>query len=134
MGDSGYRLKSHLLTPFKDRGQLTNRQNHYNVQLAKNRYIIEHCFSVLVLKQKFRTLYHIKLRKIQYNEHLIRAACVLHNIALADEVDVNFNPVDIVGDVLPEYIANIDEDDGDDEQMEMDIDARRIKDIVVNSF
>ncbi|KAJ8953818.1 hypothetical protein NQ318_006666 [Aromia moschata] len=34
LGDSAYPLKA-LLVPFKDRGQLTERQINYNIQLAK---------------------------------------------------------------------------------------------------
>lgn len=47
LGDSGYPLQLNLLTPFKDRGQLTERQIYYNVQLAKNRYVIKHCFGIV---------------------------------------------------------------------------------------
>lgn len=79
LGDSGYPLQTNLLTPYKDRGNLTRRQQNYNLKLAKNRYVIEHCFGIL--KQKFRQLYHIKLRNIPFIVHFIRAACVLHNIA-----------------------------------------------------
>lgn len=42
LGDSGYPLNENLLTPFKDQEQLTARQLNYNVQLSKNRYVIEH--------------------------------------------------------------------------------------------
>ncbi|KAJ8933229.1 hypothetical protein NQ314_014150 [Rhamnusium bicolor] len=34
LGDSGYPLKTKLLTPFKDRGQLTRRQLNYNIKAA----------------------------------------------------------------------------------------------------
>ncbi|KAK5642888.1 hypothetical protein RI129_003154 [Pyrocoelia pectoralis] len=82
LGDSGYPCLPNLLTPFKDRGDLTRRQSNFNLKLSKNRYVIEHCFGLL--KQKFRQLYHVKLRSIVDIVHLIRACCVLHNLALDD--------------------------------------------------
>lgn len=96
LGDSAYPLKSNLLVPFKDRGQLTPRQLNFNLQLSKNRYVIEHTFGIL--KQKFRQLYHIKLRNMQYIVHFIRAACVLHNVCIDDEVD--FENIDQEENVL----------------------------------
>lgn len=125
LGDSGYPLCANLLTPFKDRGQLTEEQTRYNVRLARNRYVIEHCFGVL--KQKFRQMYHIKLRKMEYIVHLIRAACVLHNIALADEFleEIEVLPVD-----MPHVI-----DDPDDEMdLDGDRDAQRARNFVVNNL
>lgn len=83
LGDSGYPCLRHLLTPYRDRGNLTARQQNYNLKLSKNRYVIEHCFGLL--KQKFRQLYHLKLRGIPHIVHFIRACCVLHNLALEDD-------------------------------------------------
>lgn len=57
LGDSGYPLLPSLLTPYKDRGNLSRRQQNFNLKLSKNRYVIEHCFGLL--KQKFRQMYHI---------------------------------------------------------------------------
>nr|CAH7763113.1 unnamed protein product [Callosobruchus chinensis] len=37
LGDSGYILLLNLLTPYKDRGNLTRQQQNYNLQLSKNR-------------------------------------------------------------------------------------------------
>ena len=87
LGDSGYPLQENLLTPYKNRGNLTRRQTNYNIKLSKSRYVIEHCFGVL--KQKFRQLFHVKLRSVQLIVHFIRAACVLHNIALDDTFVIN---------------------------------------------
>lgn len=87
LGDSGYPLQQNLLTPYKDRGNLSRRQENYNIQLAKNRYVIEHCFGIL--KQKFRQLYHLKLRSIRFIVHFIRASCVLHNVAINDDFAVD---------------------------------------------
>lgn len=118
-----------MLTPFKDRGNLTRRQLNYNVKLAKNRYIIEHCFGVL--KQKFRQLFHVKLRHILYIVHLIRAACVLHNISLEDNIDIEPNNVEYNEEDMHNLEINND-DDGDDE--DEDIDARVVRQTIANSL
>ncbi|KAJ8929185.1 hypothetical protein NQ314_018134 [Rhamnusium bicolor] len=83
IGDIGYPCLTNLLTPFKDRGQLTRHQRNYNYKLSQNRYLVEHCFGYF--KQKFRQLYHIKLRKIPNVVHFIRACAVLHNLSIEDE-------------------------------------------------
>lgn len=80
LGDSGYPCMRHLLTPYKDRGNLTEIERRYDLKLASNRYIIEHCFGML--KQKLRQLYHVKLRKIYDITHFLRACCVLRNLGL----------------------------------------------------
>ncbi|KAJ8926138.1 hypothetical protein NQ314_021520 [Rhamnusium bicolor] len=106
----GTALLPNLLTPFKDRGQLTRAQSNYNVKLSKNRYLIEHCIGLL--KQKFRQLFHVKLRNITSIAHLIRACCVLHNMALMDDFhyEENENQIERVFPVL-----NMDENDPDEE-------------------
>lgn len=87
LGDSGYPCLPHLLTPYKDRGNLTRRQQNFNNKLSHNRYVIEHCFGLL--KQKFRQLYHLKLRSVTDMVHFIRACCVLHNLASVDHFEIN---------------------------------------------
>lgn len=128
LGDSAYPLKTNLLVPFKDRGQLTQRQVNYNILLAKNRYLIEHSFGIL--KQKFRQLYHVKLRRIEYIVHLIRAACVLHNVCINDEFIVDEN---VVQDMLPPE-NNMNDDDDEEADDEADVDARRMRDQIVNTL
>lgn len=83
LGDSAYPCLRNLITPFKDNGRLSRRQINFNKTLSSCRYVIEHCFGLL--KQKFRQLYHCKLRKIEHIAHFIRAYCVLHNLAIDDE-------------------------------------------------
>lgn len=82
LGDSAYPLMYNLMTPFPDRGMLTRNQINYNFQHSSNRICIEHCNGLL--KQKWRQLYHLKLRDIRTIVHFIRACCVLHNLALND--------------------------------------------------
>nr|CAI5857515.1 unnamed protein product [Callosobruchus analis] len=94
LGECGYPCLRHLLTPFKDMGNLTNVQQNYNWRLAKTRYVVEHTFGIL--KQKFRQLYHLKLRGDHSIANFIRACCVLHNLALGDdfpEVEMEPSPV-----------------------------------------
>lgn len=127
LGDSGYPLKRQLLTPFKDRGNLTPRQINYNVKLCKNRYLVEHCFGIL--KQKFRQMYHVKLRDIFYIVNFIRAACVLHNIALND--NFIFNEINVLDmELLPQQGIDLADDD-DDVEVD-DRDAKQVRDNVVN--
>ncbi|GLV38138.1 uncharacterized protein CBL_10105 [Carabus blaptoides fortunei] len=118
LGDSGYPLQKKLLTPFRDRGQLNRQQINYNTKLSKDRYVIEHCFGVM--KQKFRQLYHLKLRNIEMIVHFIRAMCVLHNIALKDDFAPNEDIV--ANDNVPHVHHDIDNDDGENYD---DRDSRR---------
>ncbi|VEN62190.1 unnamed protein product [Callosobruchus maculatus] len=112
--DSGYPLQKYVLTPYRDRGNLNRYQNNFNVKLSQNRYVIEHCFGIL--KQKFRQLYHVKLRDIPLIVHFIRAACVLHNIALDDEFVVDIDPSSIPNNpALPATADNDDYDNDDDD-------------------
>ncbi|XP_050505707.1 putative nuclease HARBI1 [Diabrotica virgifera virgifera] len=124
LGDSGYPLQANLLTPYKDRGNLTRRQRNYNLKLAKNRYVVEHCFGIL--KQKFRQMYHVKLRNIRLICNMIRAACVLHNIAIDDNIfniePLNQNP--------PEQLHEINDDDDNVD----DVGVRAIRDRVANTL
>lgn len=123
LADSGYPLKANILTPYKDRGNLTERQLNYNVKLNSNRYVIEHCFGML--KQKFRQLYHVKLRSIPYIVHLIRAACVLHNVSIEDEFAPNLNDINLEENIIQHEVDDEDEEDAD---------ARRIRDIIANTL
>lgn len=78
------------MTPYKDNGHLTAAQTHFNRRLSKERIDIEHSFGIL--KQRFRQLYHTKIRGMKFICHFIRASIVLHN--LADEDDFDFQYAD----------------------------------------
>ncbi|XP_023311448.1 putative nuclease HARBI1 [Anoplophora glabripennis] len=124
LADSGYPLTTHVLTPFRDRGQLNDRQLNYNIKLCRNRYVIEHCCGML--KQKFRQLYHIKIRDIRFIVHMIRASCVLHNIALDDGIDWQED----IPALVPVYQVNEDEV-GDNINDEDDRNAQDIRRMIV---
>lgn len=68
---------------------------------------IEHAFGIL--KQRFRMLYHIKLKKIENICHFIRPCCVLHNLAIKNEVCI---PDDVY---VPQPMVEEGINDGDDD-------------------
>lgn len=117
LGDSGYPCLPNLLVPFKDRGNLTRRQRNYNSKLSRNRYIIEHTFGIL--KQKFRQLYHVKLRKIPDICHLIRACCVLYNLSRADNFPDNIHEENGNNLQIPEQVEDEVEEREDRNGLEM---------------
>ncbi|KAJ8911490.1 hypothetical protein NQ315_010862 [Exocentrus adspersus] len=108
LGDSAYSCSRNLVTPFKDEGNLSQRQRRFNQRLSSCLCIIEHCFGLL--KQKFRQLYHIKLKSIPDIVHFVRACCVLHNMAIEDEFDV-----DLVEDGNDDAAIRVDLEMNDDE-------------------
>lgn len=128
LGDSGYPLKNQLLTPYRDRGNLSPTQINYNLKHARNRYVIEHCFGLL--KQKFRQLYHIKLRNIRQIVHFIRAACVIHNIALEDNVDIH-EEIILPNVALPQPQAD-DHEGNQDEDDEADLGTQAYRNRIAN--
>lgn len=86
LGDSAYPCLRELLVPYRDNGHLTRAQRTFNQRLSSCRVVIENTFGCL--KQRFRQLYHFKLRDIIRMVRVIHACCVLHNIA--NEGDLEF--------------------------------------------
>lgn len=85
LGDSAYPCLKQLIVPYRDNGHLTRAQRNFNQKLSSCRVIIENAFGCL--KQRFRQLYHFKLRDIIRMVRVIHACCVLHNMANAGEIE-----------------------------------------------
>lgn len=79
VGDSGFKLETALLVPYKDIGNLTEKQRMYNKKLSKSRVVIENAFGFL--KGRFRCLKHLEV-DIENVTSIIVACCVIHNVAL----------------------------------------------------
>ncbi|OWY97173.1 hypothetical protein PHMEG_00032363, partial [Phytophthora megakarya] len=91
LGDSAYQPSSVLIPAYKKTagGQLSDKENTFNTQLAKIRIRVEHCIGVL--KGRFPLLKRLRARLRNENElkaafSLIRAATILHNMAIIDPV------------------------------------------------
>lgn len=108
LADSAYPCLRHVMTPYRDTGRLSPTEKHYNKSLSHCRILIEHTFGVL--KQKFRQLYHLKLRSIPNICHFIRACCVLYNLSLENDEQLADSGEESVIENINE-VAN-DEEDG----------------------
>ncbi|XP_031329492.1 putative nuclease HARBI1 isoform X2 [Photinus pyralis] len=96
LGDSAYPCLDFCLTPYKDNGHLNRMQTRYNKVHSSLRIKVEHANGIL--KQRFRQLYHVKLRKIERVVALVKSCCVLHNLCqIQDKLlfDCEHNPLDI---------------------------------------
>lgn len=85
IGDSAFQLLTTVLVPYKDTGNLTVTHMTYNRKLSQSRRVIENAFGLL--KGRFRRLKHLecKLSRVPKN---ILACCVLHNLTVCDESEV----------------------------------------------
>lgn len=108
LGDSAYPIRTFLLTPYKDYGNLNDSQISFNLRLSKTRVKIENAFGLL--KQRFRQLMRTDFWQVLTTSHFIIAVCVLHNICITnedywEEIDIqeHHNPNNIAaGDDLRE--------------------------------
>lgn len=81
LGDSAYQNYSWLVTPFKDRGNLTELQHRFNFIHSSTRMVVENAFGLL--KGRFRRLLHFTEHKdLERINKIIISACVLHNLCI----------------------------------------------------
>lgn len=88
IGDKAYPCLPQLLVPYKDNGNLTEAQKHFNFKLSAARSTTERSFALL--KGRFRCLKYLDVQRIDWVPIYIMACCVLHNICLDnhDLVDI----------------------------------------------
>lgn len=110
LGDSGYALRSWLLTPVENAAPNTPAFR-YNMGHRRTRCTIERCNGVL--KTRFRCL--LKHRVLHYHPHkaglIINACVVLHNLCIINNVpEVELDPEEEFDFGIYENIANVHED------------------------
>lgn len=102
LGDSAYPLKKWLLTPFKNYGNLSIAQRHYNYRFSATRVKIENSFGLL--KSRWRQLIHTDFASVERTSNFILACCVLHNLCLLNNdlwiEDQQENEIDNAGEVV----------------------------------
>lgn len=88
LGDAAYEIHEHLLTPFRDNGHLTERQQNYNYCHSATRMAIERCIGVL--KGRMRSLLHcLPMKRMDLMAEYIVACCVIHNICISQDDEVH---------------------------------------------
>ena len=92
VGDPAYPLMERLLVPFKDTGRLGAREHKYNRCLSAARCTIERAFALL--KGRFRRLKGLDMTRIDVVPKVIVACCVLHNICLQQQDDIEADDTD----------------------------------------
>lgn len=84
LGDGAYPLRRWLLTPHRDTGHLLPEEKRYNTRFSGKRQVIERAFGML--KGRFPRLKFCNIQQIKYAVNIVSAACVLHNMSLADDL------------------------------------------------
>ncbi|XP_043473414.1 putative nuclease HARBI1 [Leptopilina heterotoma] len=98
VGDSAYGLSETLMTPFRDNGHLTRTEKNYNIAHSRTRVVIERSFALL--KGRFRRLKYLYLQNVIYGPLIIVACCVLHNICLDFDDEMNAEILEEVDDLV----------------------------------
>lgn len=86
------------MTPFRDNGHLTARQQRFNSKVSSVRSVVEHS---RLLKGRWRKLMYLEHMDMELLVNLIMCACVLHNFCLLnDDFDDGY------------FLDDADDDDG----------------------
>lgn len=118
IGDKAYGLKFYLMTPYKNRGNLTPIEVNYNFIHSRHRMVIERAFALL--KGRFRRLKHLYLQNVEYGALIILACCVLHNICVNLNDEMNQEILDEVG------VLQIEDNDDDNDDVNIPVNRRNV--------
>ncbi|XP_052864342.1 uncharacterized protein LOC128270952 [Anopheles cruzii] len=81
VGDEGFALAPYLMRPYPRSAIATDdRKKHFNISLSRSRRVVENAFGLLAMK--WRVFGRAINCKITTAEHIIKAACCLHNFII----------------------------------------------------
>ena len=82
LGDEAYPLSSYLMRPFP-RQDLNDEKRIFNYRLSRARRCVECAFGIL--RSKWRVFGTELETNVENSEKIVKAACLLHNIIIAEE-------------------------------------------------
>lgn len=95
MGNAAYTIHEHLMTPFQENGNLTDRQKNYNLCHSSAEITIKRTF--VLFKGRFQSLLTtLDMERIDLIPEFIIACCVLHNICLLQNDEFSIVEPDIL--------------------------------------
>jgi hypothetical protein len=83
IGDKAYPCVKFCIPPYIERWDVTATEINFNKKHAQTRQVIERSFALLF--GRFRRLQYLNMNRTDLIPHTIIAACVLHNLCLADD-------------------------------------------------
>ena len=86
IGDTAYPLRPWLVTGFRYNGHLNDHQKRLNYVLSSRRQTVERCIGHL--KGRFRKLREIHLYDLETVCKVIFAGCILHNLCVLEDDNV----------------------------------------------
>lgn len=98
LGGVAFGISIYLLTPFRNTGNLSDTQMRHSKRLLEGR-VVENSFAFL--KDRFRRLKFIDT-DVQRLPNIIKACCVIYNVALQYSDDVQFLESKIPLNLLPD--------------------------------
>lgn len=102
IGDAAYPLSINLITPYKNYGNLSAREETFNTAFCRARVKIENTFGIL--KARFRQLMRLEMWSVLKMSKFIIACCVLHNLCIYKKDDLEFVEYEQLYNEADEYI------------------------------
>ncbi|XP_012058854.1 PREDICTED: putative nuclease HARBI1 [Atta cephalotes] len=95
VGNAAYTIHEHLMTPFRENEDLTDRQKNYNFCHSSAEITIKRTF--VLLKRRFQSLLKtLDMERIDLIPEFIIACCVLHNICLLQNDEFSIVESDVL--------------------------------------
>jgi len=87
IGDSAFRLSTHVLKPYPFYLEQSEVEKNFNYRLSKSRRVVENAFGHL--KARFRRLGKGIDNSVKHANLVIKSCCVLHNFLNETDDDIN---------------------------------------------